>query len=231
MTVPLFSAHSPKTRRRALEAAVILLGVLALGPAAGAEPQRAAYGPIPDQVWNNMQGKSWRAELPCPSRSELAFLRLPYWDFEGRTRVGSMIVAKSVAAKVAAAFQEIYDSGKFRIYRMTLIDDFQGDDDKSIEANNTSAFNCRTTDRGALSRHALGLAVDINPIQNPYRDGKTTAPEAGRAYDQPYKRRSDVVGIIVGGDIVTRAFARQGWRWGGYWKNTVDYQHFSSDGH
>jgi poly-gamma-glutamate synthesis protein (capsule biosynthesis protein) len=178
-----------------------------------------------------MQGRSWRAELPCPQRSALVLLRIPYWDFQGNAQIGSMIVARSVATNVAAAFQEIYDSKKFRIYQMTLIDAYQGDDDKSIEANNTSAFNCRTTDRGALSRHALGMAVDINPVQNPYREGNVTAPEAGRAYDQPYKRRSDIVGIIVNGDVVTRAFARQGWRWGGNWKRTVDYQHFSNDGH
>lgn len=178
-----------------------------------------------------MQGKSWRAELPCPSRNELALLQLPYVDFQGRTQLGSMIVARTVAAKVSAIFQEIYESGKFRIYRMTLIDEYGGDDDKSMEANNTSAFNCRTTDHGALSRHALGLAVDINPVQNPYREGNVTSPPAGQAYDQPYKRRSDIVGIIVNGGIVTKAFAKRGWFWGGNWKRAVDYQHFSSDGH
>lgn len=210
--------------------AVALLLGLFVGGDAGAEQAKVTYGPIPDETWSNMLGKSWRAELPCPQRSELALLRIPYVDFQGNTRIGSMIVAKSVAAKVAAAFQEIYDSRKFRIYRMTLIDEYQGDDDKSMEANNTSAFNCRTTDRGAMSRHALGMAVDINPIQNPYREGNVTSPEAGRAYDQPYKRKSDIVGILLKGGVVTRAFARQGWHWGGNWKNTVDYQHFSSDG-
>ena len=218
------------SRSQALRVAALLLGLLS-GGEASAERVRVTYGPIPDEIWSYMQGRSWHAELPCPQRSELVLLRIPYFDFQGNTQIGSMIVAKSVAPKVAAAFQEIYDSGRFRIYRMALIDDFQGDDDKSMEANNTSAFNCRTTDRGAMSRHAMGMAVDINPIQNPYREGNVTSPEAGRAYDQPNKRRSDIVGIILNGDIVTRAFARQGWRWGGNWKNTVDYQHFSNDGH
>jgi D-alanyl-D-alanine carboxypeptidase len=75
----------------------------------------------------------------------------------------------------------------------------------------------------------LGRAVDINPIQNPYREGNVTSPEAERAYDQPYKRRSVIVGNFLKGGLVTRGFARQGG--GGDWKNTVDYQHFSSDGH
>jgi hypothetical protein len=198
---------------------------------ASAERAKVSAVPIPDEIWRYMQGRSWRADLPCPARSELVLLRIPYLDFDGVTQIGSLIVAKSASAKVAAAFQEIYDSKRFRIYRMSLIDAFDGDDDKSIAANNTSAFNCRTTDRGALSRHALGRAVDINPIQNPYRAGDITAPEAGKAYDQPAERSRDVVGLIVEGDIVTKAFARQGWRWGGHWKRSVDYQHFSDDGH
>ncbi|HEY8125966.1 MAG TPA: M15 family metallopeptidase [Methylocystis sp.] len=158
-------------------------------------------------------------------------MRVPYLDFDGNAQTGSLIVAKSVAKAVAAAFQDIFDSGKFRIYRMSLIDEFGGDDARSMAANNTSAFNCRTTDRGAMSRHAYGKAVDINPVQNPYREGGLTEPEAGRAYDELSKRRRDIVGIIVDGDVVTRAFARQGWRWGGHWKRSVDYQHFSNDGH
>jgi poly-gamma-glutamate synthesis protein (capsule biosynthesis protein) len=178
-----------------------------------------------------MQGRSWRAELPCPGRDALVLLRVPYLDFDGNAQTGALIVAKSAAKAVASAFQEIYDSGKFRIYRMSLIDEFGGDDARSMAANNTSAFNCRTTDRGAMSRHAYGMAVDINPVQNPYREGNLTEPEAGRAYDTPEKRRRDIVGIITDGDVVTRAFARQGWRWGGHWKRSVDYQHFSNDGH
>jgi D-alanyl-D-alanine carboxypeptidase len=224
------TAVSLSSCARPIGFAALLLGLL-VGGEASAERARVTYGPIPDAVWSYMQGRSWHAELPCPQRNQLVLLRIPYLDFNGQTQVGSMIVAKSVATKVSAAFQEIYDSKKFRIFRMSLIDEFQGDDDKSMEADNTSAFNCRTTDRGALSRHALGMAVDINPIQNPYREGNVTSPEAGRAYDQPHKRRSDIVGIITNGDVVTRAFARQGWRWGGNWKRTVDYQHFSNDGH
>lgn len=145
--------------------------------------------------------------------------------------MGAMVVATKVAAQVAAIFDEIYKSGKFRIYQMRLIDEFNGDDDKSIEANNTSGFNCRLTDHGGLSKHALGLAIDINPVQNPYREGNITAPEAGKDYDEPRERRSDTLGVITDGDVVTRAFGRRGWSWGGRWKHTVDYQHFSYGGH
>jgi poly-gamma-glutamate synthesis protein (capsule biosynthesis protein) len=92
-----------------------------------------------------------------------------------------MVVARSVATKVAAAFQEIYDSKKFRIYRIALIDEYNGDDDKSMEANNTSAFNCRTTDRGAMSRHASGMAVDINPHSESLPGGKRHVTGGGES--------------------------------------------------
>jgi len=211
--------------------AVALLSLLLAGGEAHARGAKVTAQPIPDAVWAYMQGRSWRAELPCPGRDQLVLLSVPYIDFDGNSQTGALIVARSAAKAIGAAFQEIYDSGKFRIYRMSLIDEFGGDDAKSMAANNTSAFNCRTTDRGAMSRHAYGMAVDINPVQNPYREGNLTEPEAGRAYDVPAKRRKDIVGIIVDGDVVTRAFTRQGWRWGGRWKRSVDYQHFSNDGH
>ncbi len=213
---------------------ILTMGALvfaALSLPAIAQTPRADYGPIPDDVWSYMQGRSWRAGLPCATRDELVLMHVPYRDFDGATQMGSLIVARRVAPQVAAIFEEIYVRGKFRIYQMRLIDDFGGDDDASIAANNTSGFNCRTTDHGGLSKHALGLAIDINPVQNPYREGALTAPQAGRAYDESQERRLGVTGIIRDGDTVTRAFARRGWSWGGRWTHTIDYQHFSYGGH
>lgn len=198
---------------------------------ADAEIPQTRYGRIPDNVWSYMQGRSWRPGHRCAQRDELALMHIPYRDFQGETQMGEMVIARKVATQVAAIFAEIYNSGKFRIYQMRLIDEFEGDDDRSIAANNTSGFNCRLTDHGGLSKHALGLAIDINPVQNPCRAGNITAPEAGKAYDQPRERRSDVLGIIIAGDVVTRAFERRGWSWGGTWKHVVDYQHFSYGGH
>lgn len=216
--------------RPALVARLIAALILA-SPAAKAETPQTTFGPIPDAVWGYMQGRSLRPDLPCARREELVLMRIPYRDFQGETRMGALVVASKVAAQVAAIFDEIYASGRFRIYQMRLIDDFDGDDDRSIAANNTSGFNCRLTDHGGLSKHALGLAIDVNPVQNPYREGNLTAPEAGREYDQPQKRRSGIMGLIVEGDIVTRAFGRHGWSWGGRWRHTVDYQHFSYGNH
>lgn len=215
--------------RRAATSALLFVALLA--PVTAQTPLHASYGPISDELWGYMQGRSWRVGLPCATREELVLMHVPYRDFDGATQTGELVVARRVAAQVAAIFEEIYASGKFRIYQMRLIDDFGGDDDKSIAANNTSAFNCRRTDHGGLSKHALGLAIDINPVQNPYREGDVTAPQAGRAYDEPSERHPGVTGIILDGDAVTRAFARRGWSWGGRWTHMVDYQHFSYGGH
>jgi poly-gamma-glutamate synthesis protein (capsule biosynthesis protein) len=222
--------ESVSLRAGAFLLAAILLG-LTPGSKAEAESARATVSPIPDEVWSYMQGRSWHAERGCPQRSELALLRIPYRDFEGRTQIGPMIVAKKVAGKVAAIFQEIYDSGAFRIHRIGLVDDYGGDDDRSIAANNTSGFNCRTTEGGGVSQHAAGLAIDINPVQNPYVAHGVTEPEAGKAYDAPEKRRPGMIGVITKGDVVYKAFAKRGWRWGGEWAHSKDYQHFSANGH
>lgn len=202
--------------------------ILAAPPVAVAQPARALAGPIPDAVWSRMQGRSWRPDLPCARREALALLRVPYWDFAGRPQWGSLIVARAVAKDVAQAFRDIFDSRRFRIAKMRLIDDYDGSDDASMDDNNTSAFNCRrVAGGGGLSKHALGLAIDINPVQNPYRDSRETAPRAGRAYDEPRERKPGTIGLITRGDVVTRAFARIGWSWGGDFRRSKDYQHFA----
>jgi hypothetical protein len=104
-----------------------------LAPATAQTP-RASYGPIPDELWGYMQGRSWRAGLPCATREELVLMHIPYRDFDGATQTGDLVVARRVATQVAVIFEEIHASGKFRIYQMRLIDDFGGDDDKSIAA-------------------------------------------------------------------------------------------------
>ena len=228
-----YPCPGPKSRGSARPALLLAACLFALAPVAQAkaESARASVSAIPDDVWSYMQGRSWHAGRGCPERDQLALLRVPYLDFDGRTQFGPMIVARKVAGKVAAIFQEIYDRGQFRIYRIALVDDYGGDDDRSIAANNTSGFNCRPTEGGGVSQHAAGLAIDINPVQNPYVAHGVTEPEAGKAYDAPEKRHPGMVEVIVKGDTVYTAFARRGWRWGGEWAHSKDYQHFSANGH
>jgi poly-gamma-glutamate synthesis protein (capsule biosynthesis protein) len=186
--------------------------------------------PIPDATWRTMQGKSWQPGLRCPAREELALLRMPYVDFNGTPQAGEMIVAKSVAGDVLDVFAELHRS-RFPIAAMQLVDKFDGNDDRSMASNNTSAFNCRPVTGGqSLSEHAYGKAIDINPVQNPYVARSGTRPPAGVPYDSAAKRAAERPGVIRDGDAVIKAFARINWKWGGGWASPKDYQHFSQSG-
>jgi hypothetical protein len=112
---------------------------------------------------------------------------------------------------------------------MWLIDAYGGSDFDSIEADNTSAFNCRTaTGSSSWSQHAYGLAIDVNPIENPYVEGGRVYHDASRRYAD---RSKQLRGMIHAGDAIVAAFAAIGWGWGGSWSGSVrDYQHFSSTG-
>ena len=208
-----------------------LLALLAGAGAGAQEPVRTVSEPIPDAVWAAMQGKSWHADRPCPGRGELVLLTVPYLDFDGKARTGRLIVASAEGDRIARAFDAIFESGTFRIARMELVDSYGGDDDASMAANNTSAFNCRYVgNSNKLSEHAFGTAIDINPVQNPYVTKAGTYPAEGEAFDEAHERKGDVTGIILAGDAVTKAFRDAGWSWGGNWKTKKDYQHFSLTG-
>ncbi len=186
---------------------------------------------IPDAVWQEMQGKSWHTNLPCPPRKDLSYLVVPFRDFTGKTQLGELIVAKNQADKVVAAFDEIYASDKFRIEKMKLVDVYGGSDDASTGDNNSSAFNCRLVARSLiLSSHGRGTAIDINPVQNPYVVFKSGKPTKNDPFDEDDERKDSIVGLITPGSIVDKAFAKQGWKWGGYWKSKKDFQHLSADG-
>jgi poly-gamma-glutamate synthesis protein (capsule biosynthesis protein) len=116
---------------------------------------------------------------------------------------------------------------------MRLVDDYRGDDDRSMAANNTSAYNCRrVAGSDSWSAHAYGAAIDINPVQNPYLDGTSISPPAGQRFAAlDRSRRAHLpAGTIREPGVVVRAFAGIGWRWGGAWEASPDYQHFSASG-
>ena len=169
---------------------------------------------------------TWRAGCPVPPE-QLRLLRLSHRGFDGRPRSGEIVVHADQAAAVSRVFERLYDL-RFPIERMQRVDAFGGSDDASMDANNTSGFNCRRVAGGtAWSEHAYGRAVDVNPVQNPYVSGSTVSPSAGRAYlDRTHVRP----GMVVAGDGVVQAFAAAGWSWGGSWSSSKDYQHFSRSG-
>jgi hypothetical protein len=220
----------------------LLLGALAIGTAAAAqsgrapaatpaghdEPFAANTSPLDAALRKRMTGKSWHKGCPV-GLGKLRLLELSYWGFDGEAHRGRLVVHRRVAADVIAAMRSLFEH-RFPIRRMVLIDRYGGDDHRSMAADNTSAFNCRfvADQPGVWSQHAYGLAIDINPVENPYvSPGGSVSPPAGK----PFADRSlDEAGMIHDGDATVQAFADQGWGWGGNWRPVKDYQHFSANG-
>ena len=176
-----------------------------------------------------VRGSSWHPGCPV-ALSGVRLLRIGYWDFQGRPRVGRMIVAASAVPAMRQAFGTLFRA-RFPIRRMRLVDDYGASDFASIEADHTSGFNCRpVTGSTRFSEHAFGRAVDVNPIENPYvYPNGTTVHAASRPY---LDRSRDRRGMAFRGGALVRAFAAAGWSWGGDWRppSATDYQHFSSTG-
>ncbi len=212
-------------------AACALIGVLASsGPAAIAQDDpefQYEISKIPDDIKERMKGSSWHEGCPVPIK-HLRLLRLTYWGFDKEVHDGKLIVNRDSDETMVQVFEKLFKK-RFPIKRMKLVDAYGGDDNASMNKNNTSAFNCRNvagTDH--WSQHAYGHAIDINPVQNPYvRSDGTASPEKGQPYtDRSNHRR----GMIHAEGGVVKAFATIGWGWGGYWSSAKDYQHFSSTG-
>src|SRR6266511_4202879 len=137
-------------------------------------------------------------------------------------------VIDPVAGDVVKVFRTMFRA-RYPIRRMRLVDDYRGDDNSSMAADNASAFNCRRVTGGtAWSEHAYGRAIDVNPVENPYvsSSGKVLPPAGLRYADRSSRAR----GVIHHGDVVWRAFRSIGWGWGGDWRSFQDYQHFSATG-
>ena len=183
--------------------------------------------PIPAALRETMTGVSWRPGCPV-SLDDLRLVRASHWGFDGRVHAGRIVVHRDVARDVLTVLRRLY-AARFPIRRMVPVDAYGASDFRSIEADNTSAFNCRPVEGTTRwSEHAYGRAIDLNPIENPYvyADG-TTSHRASR----PYLRRSPYrAGMAVEGGVVVRAFDAVGWGWGGRWPGIKDYQHFSASG-
>ena len=169
---------------------------------------------------------SWRPGCPVPVE-DLRVVSVTHWGFDDEAHQGELVVHADWAAPIASVMEELFIN-RFPIERMERVDVFQGDDDASMAANNTSAFNCREVSRrpGVWSQHAYGTAIDINPVQNPYilRNGTVLPPGALTDRSEEHK------GLIGPDSIVVAAFADIGWGWGGTWSGVLDYQHFSASG-
>jgi hypothetical protein len=195
--------------------------IVALTTASAVHP-RFAQVALTESLRSKILRTTWHAGCPV-GIEDLELLSLSYWDFNGASRDGLLLVNRTVADEVMDVFRKLYEHG-FLIESMQPVEDFDGSDNRSMEANNTSAFNCRdvTGKPGRFSNHSWGRAIDINPLTNPMLLRGTFLPPAGERYKD---RNKAWAGSILDGSFIVKTFRAHGWTWGGDWKDP-DYQHF-----
>ena len=179
---------------------------------------------IPEEVREEMLGVTI-SENSLMKFEDLAYLTLTYVGYDGKDHIGNMIVDKKLADEVISIFKELYEV-KFPIELIEPAYKYNGDDELSMESNNTSAFNDRPITGGTgMSYHQLGRAIDINPYVNPYvkNSAGIVLPASAQTYTD---REMDEKGMIKEDGECVRIFKKYGWSWGGDWTSLKDYQHF-----
>jgi D-alanyl-D-alanine carboxypeptidase len=217
-------------------AAVLLAGTVALAQTPVKPPEFVALRPargrfhpvfrinkLPPAWTARIAQTTWHAGCPVPI-SDLRALTVSYWDFQAKPQTGLLVVNKETAKNLRWIFKKLYRHG-FLIQRIDPVEDYGGNDERSMEANNTSAFNCRdiTLHPGKFSNHSWGRAIDINPLTNPYVKQSIVLPGGGREY---LDRNRTYIGGILADSYIVRLFRKKGWMWGGDWRDRQDYQHF-----
>jgi hypothetical protein len=168
-------------------------------------------------------------EPGCPvGADELAHVLLTFWGFEGQRHTGELLLNRSVAADVVAVFRRLY-AARFPFEQLAIATRADLEAPPTGDGNGTGGFVCRPTtgSTSTFSQHAYGLAIDIDPFQNPYVKGDLVLPELASSYLDRGRARP---GMITPDGVVVRAFASIGWTWGGTWQSLKDYQHFSQNG-
>ena len=189
----------------------------------------STISPITPQIKQRMlKGNSYKRGCPVPLK-DLRYLHLKHLDFKGNTVIGEMIVHKDVSKEVVKIFDALYAIG-YPIHKMKLVSDYKGSDWQSIEADNTSAFNCRkATGSKHWSKHSYGKAIDLNSIENPYisRKGRIVHKASLKYRKRVHKNNTSAdKAVLLRNDKATKIFKKYGWKWGGDWSRVKDYQHF-----
>ena len=181
---------------------------------------------IPDDIFEKMQGKSYKVDCTLP-RENLRYIHVLHVGFDNQVHEGELVVNKDIADDVLEIFKELYESG-YQIEKVRLVDEYDADDEASMSDNNSSAFNFRFISHTTkISKHGMGMAVDINTLYNPYVktvDGELSIEPANAA---DYVDRSrDFLHKIDHDDLCYKLFTEHGFEWGGDWMHSKDYQHF-----
>lgn len=187
-----------------------------------------SYEKISPAVKKRMMGKSYRKNRYVKLK-DLRYVKVLHYGFDGKVKKGELVVNKKIAKKIVRIFYELYQK-KYPIQKMKLIDQYNANDERSMRANNSSAFNYRKISGSSrLSNHAYGFAIDINPRINPWVKGNKVSPSNGKVYRQ--RKTKKCKGkyrkyMIHKNDSIYKIFKKYGFSWGGDWKSSKDYQHF-----
>jgi hypothetical protein len=180
--------------------------------------------PVPAEV---LARSTWQP--PCPvAAADLAYVRLTFWGFDDQRHTGELLLNRSVARAVVGVFRTLY-AHRFPFEELRVTTRSELDAPPTGDGNNTGSFVCRpiTGSATTYSQHAYGLAIDLDPFQNPYTKDDLVLPELASSYlDRDHVRP----GMITPDGFVVRAFESIGWTWGGTWRSLKDYQHFSQNG-
>ena len=184
------------------------------------------YEPLSEDMKKRITGLSYKEDCPIPYE-DLRYVSILYVNFKGNTSTGELICNKAIAQDLVEIFYELYQAD-YQIEQIRLVDEYNADDNLSMQDNNSSCFNYRTiAGTSKISMHGQGLAIDINPFFNPYvtyHNGETqVAPVGAESYvdrSQPFAYKIDE------NDLCYKLFTEHGFHWGGHWNSSKDYQHF-----
>jgi hypothetical protein len=185
----------------------------------------SSISPIDDAIGARMGG-TWQDGCPVPIE-DLRYLTVSFRGFDGLAHTGELVIHRDEAEDVVSVFARLFEAG-FPIEEMRLVTEADLSAPPTGDGNVTAAFVCRAVRGGTrFSAHASGLAIDVDPFQNPYQRDDLVLPELASAYlDRSVVRP----GMILDGDVVVEAFESIGWSWGGRWDDPRDTMHFSATG-
>ena len=177
-------------------------------------------------IFARIKGKSYKDDCTVPV-SDLRYLHVLHVGFDGQTHEGEIICNKAIAEDLLEIFEALYEAG-YQIEKIKLVDEYNAEDEASMADNNSSAFNFRFISHTTkISNHGKGMAIDINPLYNPYIKTVNGNLNIEPANSTEYvDRTKDFPHKIDENDLAYQLFIAHGFSWGGAWSSSKDYQHF-----